>query len=73
MHRVNVMLKDETWTALQALPKGERSQFVNEAILLSFTLRRRQQAAARLAQLRSTMTPLPVDLTQMIRDLRDAH
>lgn len=73
MHRVNVMLKDETWSALQSLPKGERSQFVNEALLLSFNLRRRQLAALRLAQLRSGMTPVQVNLTDVVRELRDAH
>lgn len=73
MHRVNVMLKDETWSALQSLPKGERSQFVNEALLLSFNLRRRQQAALRLTQLRDDMTPVKVDLTEIVRELRDAH
>lgn len=25
MHRVNVMLKDEVWSSLRDLPKGERS------------------------------------------------
>lgn len=73
MHRVNVMLKDETWSALQSLPKGERSQFVNEALILSFNLRRRQQAALRLLHLRSGMMPVKVNLTEVVRELRDAH
>ncbi len=72
MHRVNVMLKDEVWSALSELPKGERSQFINESLVLSFSLRRRQQAALRLAQLRSHMTPLSVNLTDVVRELRSA-
>lgn len=73
MHRVNVMLKDDVWSALRALPKGERSQFINEALILSFNLRRRQQAVARLTQLRASMTPVKVNLTDAVCELRDAH
>ena len=73
MHRVNDMLKDEVWSSLRDLPKGERSQFINEALVLSFSLRRRQQATLRLQQLRRLMPPVSVNLTDAVRELRDMH
>ena len=32
MHRVNILLDDTAWAALQEVPRGERSKMVSKAI-----------------------------------------
>ena len=72
-HRANFVLQDEVWSALQQVPKGERSALVNQALRHWIDLRRRRQAAAELDRLRDTLTPLPGSAEAWIREDRDSH
>ena len=57
-HRVNFVLKDEIWDALQTVPKGERSAVVNEALARWIELRRRREAASEIDHLRGSLSPV---------------
>jgi hypothetical protein len=72
-HRVNVVLKDEIWDALQAVPKGERSALVNDALARWIELRDRRAAAAELDRLSSTLSPVPGSSEEWIREDRERH
>lgn len=41
-HRINVMIDDQIWEALQQIPKGERRQVINES-LAEWLIRQRRQ------------------------------
>lgn len=70
-YRVNIMLEDATWDALQHVPKGERSRVVNTAILDWLRSRRRTQAIKRLAQTRKQLPPISTEqIVDMLRDDR---
>jgi hypothetical protein len=67
-YRVNIMLEDTTWNALQNVPKGERSRVVNTAILDWLRSRRRAQAIKRLAQARKQLPPISTEqIVDMLR------
>ena len=72
-HRVNLILQDEVWDALQAVPKGERSALVNEALTHWMELRRRREAAAELDRLRGSLAPVAGSAEAWIREDRDSH
>jgi len=72
-HRVNFILKDEIWDELQAVPKGERSAVVNEALSRWVELRRRRDAAAELDRLRQSLSPAPGSAEEWIREERESH
>jgi hypothetical protein len=72
-HRVNVVLKDEIWDALQGVPKGERSALVNDALARWIELRDRRAAAAELDRLSSTLSPAPGSSEEWIREDRESH
>jgi hypothetical protein len=67
-YRVNVMLEDAAWGALQNVPKGERSRVVNTAILDWLRSRRRAQAIKRLGQTRKQLPPISTEqIVDMLR------
>ncbi len=66
-HRVNVILQDEVWNKLQAMPKGTRSTVINEALKDWLRRRQRKEAGARLDALRESLPPLDVDIVELIR------
>lgn len=72
-HRINIMLEDETWEKLQAIPAGERSRLVNDT--LTTELRRRQRLAAieRMDALRQTMPVAPGCSEDWVRADRESH
>lgn len=72
-HRVNVLLEDEVWSVLSALPRGERSRAVNEALQHWFDLQHRQRAAERLKVRRERLQPLPRATEDWVREDRDGH
>ena len=72
-HRVNVMLDDIVWQQFQAVPAGERSRLVNEALASQFLHLQRLEAMARMDALRTRMPALPGSSEEWIREERDAH
>ncbi len=72
-HRVNVMLEDESWTALQAVPRGERSQVINQLVKDWITQSRRSQAAEDMDRLRASLPPLPGTTEGWVREERNSH
>jgi hypothetical protein len=72
-HRINVMLDDEVWESLSQLPKGERSRVINQALQETLLHQRREEAFARIEELRKQMEPLGISAEEWIRRDRDSH
>ncbi|MGN7611151.1 hypothetical protein ACQZV8_03595 [Magnetococcales bacterium HHB-1] len=71
-HRVNIIFEDPVWTLLEQIPRGSRSQEVNEALRHWFGRKRRQQVANDMDDLRSKITSVPSkDLVAVVREDRD--
>lgn len=73
MHRVNVMLNDEVWEQLNEIPKGERSELINEAVAEALQRKLRQEAFGRMRERAKTKMPLPGGTEDWIREDRDTH
>ena len=56
MHRVNIILDDSAWTALQEVPRGERSKMVSQAIKGMADLARKVKAAKSMDTLRQKLS-----------------
>ena len=69
-HHANLVLQDEIWAALQAIPKHERTALVNQALGHWLQLRRRE-AAQGLDELRAGLQPAEGNAEQWIRQQRD--
>ena len=72
-HRVNVVLDNYAWEALQSVPKGERSQIINRLVIDWDMRQRRLQAAEEMDRLRESLEPLPGTTEEWIREERIAH
>jgi len=72
-HRVNVMLDEEAWEALQEIERGERSRFVSEAVKQAALERRRRRAVERLDALRAGMTHRGGSAEAWVREDRENH
>lgn len=72
-HRVNIMLDNEVWQAMQVLPRGERSRLVNSAIKAYLLQQRRQKAAEAMDALRKSTRPLSGSTEQWVREDRESH
>lgn len=72
-HRVNILLSDSTWSALQQIPKGERSRFVEQAVADNLLRKRRLEAAKRIDKTRKKMRPVAGSAEKWIREDRDRH
>lgn len=72
-HRINVMLDDAVWEQFQAIPKGERSGLINEAVSEALLRRQREEAFARIDAMRKTMKPVPGTAEQWVREDRNSH
>jgi len=72
-HRVNFMLDDMIWDALQEIPKGERSKMVNHAVGNELLAYRRKKAAIAMDQIRAKMNPVDGASETWIRQDRDHH
>lgn len=68
-HRVNIMLEESLWRALEKAPKGERSRIVNAALMQWFHKRRRADTARRMDALRTQLPP--VTTKQVVKWLRE--
>ncbi|NJD04869.1 MAG: hypothetical protein FIA97_00025 [Methylococcaceae bacterium] len=67
------MLDDDVWTALQEIPPGERSRFLNEAAAHELLRRQREAAIERMDAVRATMVPVPGTSEEWIREDRESH
>lgn len=72
-HRVTVMLDDDVWAALQEIPQGERSRFLNEAAAHEFLRRQREAAFARIRARAVGKAKLPGTTEEWVREDRDSH
>ncbi len=72
-HRINVILDDEVWESLSQLPKGERSRVINQALQETLLRQRREEAFARIEEMRKQMEPLGMSAEEWIRRDRDSH
>ena len=72
-HRVNILLSDETWLALQEIPKGARSRFVDEAVVGNLRKQRRLEAITNIDKTRKKMKPVQGTSEDWIREDRDKH
>ena len=72
-HRVNILLSDETWLALQEIPKGARSRFVDEAVAGNLRKQRRMEAITNIDKTRKKMNPVQGTAEGWIREDRDKH
>ena len=71
--RVNVMIDDQIWDELQAIPSGERSRLINEALAQELLKRRRLRAIERMDVLRASVKPVPGTSEEWIRADRERH
>jgi hypothetical protein len=72
-HRLNIVLEDEVWESLQAVPKGERSKVINQALANWILQSRRRLAIEKMDNLRKKARPLPGSTEEWVRDDRDRH
>jgi len=72
-HRANFILEDEIWDGLQAVPRGERSRFVNLAVNHELAAFHRRQAVVHLDRIRARMTPVAGHAEDWIREDREHH
>lgn len=70
-HRVNVMLDEDAWQVVRALPRGQRSRFISRAVISTAALDRRRKAASQLAVLRGRMPPSQRPAEELVQELRD--
>ena len=60
-HRVNIMLDDDVWKVLQKVPRGERSQVINEVMVATLKSQRRIEACRRMDALAKTLPPVSME------------
>jgi len=72
-HRVNVMLDDEAWEALQEIEHGRRSRFVSEAVKKAAVMRRRRRAMEKIDAIREGLVHPPGTAEQWVREDRDSR
>jgi replication-associated recombination protein RarA len=73
MHRVNVLLDDNAWSALQEIPRGERSKAVSKAIIKMASVERKIKAAKAMDVLRQAVPHLTssAEISNWIREDRN--
>ncbi len=71
--RVNIIISDDNWQHLSAVPKGERSRVVNQALAEQRRMEKRRQAAQRMDALSKTLPPYEGSAEQWVRADRDSH
>jgi hypothetical protein len=71
-HRVNVILDETAWVALQEVPKGERSKLISGAIKSLVEAKRKVMAAGRMDKLRQGLPKVSSrEIAQWIREDRN--
>lgn len=72
-HRINLLLDDDIWEFLQAVPKGKRSPLVNQAIAAWLVQKNRRGALEAMNTLRKRDRPLAGAAEDWVREDRDRH
>lgn len=72
-HRVNIVLADDNWELLRVVPKGERSEAVNQALRQWMRAKQRQDAFQRLLSLRNQLSAISGSAEDWVREDRDNH
>jgi hypothetical protein len=72
MHRVNIILNDSAWAALQEIPRGERSKVVSSAIEKMASLTAKVKAAKKMDILRQKLSKVSstTEISNWIREDR---
>jgi hypothetical protein len=70
MHRVNILLNDNAWIALQEIPRGERSRVVSKAIENMASLTAKVKAAKKMDDMREKL-PKMTSTAQIVRWIRE--
>lgn len=70
-HRVNIVLADDNWESLRVVPKGERSEAVNQALRQWLRAKQRQDAFHRLLSLRNQLPAISGSAEDWVREDRD--
>ncbi len=71
-HRINVMIADPVWAALQQVPQHERNALISEALDRELKRRSRVLASAAIRP-RKTLRTSHVSAEQLVRADRDVH
>ena len=70
--RVNIMMDDDAWRAIERLPRGARSRAVNAAIREWAGASARRDACARMDALRARLPAVETDeIVRWIREERE--
>ena len=72
-HRVNVVLDEDAWDDLRAVPRGDRSRFVSQAVREAALRRRRLGAVADLEAIRLTLRKPSGSAEEWIRADRESR
>lgn len=72
-HRINIILDDDIWESLQAVPKGKRSPLVNQAIAAWLVQKNRRGAMEAMNALRKRARPVAGAAEDWVREDRDRH
>ena len=70
--RVNVMIDDDTWRFLRAVPAGERSRTINEALRAWISRYRRRDAVREMDALSARLPAVGTDeVARWVREDRE--
>ena len=72
-HRINVIIDDPVWQALQKVPQGERSRLISEAVSKELRHRGRSGAVAEMDRLRKTPRRTTASAEDLVRADRNVH
>lgn len=72
-HRINIILDDNIWESLQAVPKGKRSPLVNQAIAAWLVQKNRRGAVETMTSLRKRARPVAGAAEDWVRENRNRH
>jgi hypothetical protein len=69
-HRVNVILNDEVWEELQAIPQGERSRLINESLSERLKQKKRERLLEEMQATARSAKPSGEDAVTLLRRQR---
>ncbi len=70
-HRINIIVYDDVWRFLRDIPKGERSQTINDALRAWVRQRQHSDAAADMDRLRNAPGATAVTTEEIVRWIRE--
>jgi hypothetical protein len=72
MHRINFLLDDNAWAALQEIPRGKRSQMVRNAVMKMADLESKIKAANQMDTLRQKLLRVSstAEIANLVRESR---